>query len=328
MSETAHSGFSPATVGPGAGNGMTKNERRNWFMGLLIAFVLGFLLAWYLLGHQIQRLGCPRPSDQGPPLSMAGSGSGHGAPGRGSPQKLGSPGEGTADHNGNSRTTVAEGGGGAQGRGGGGDGNLKGGEQWQAHGKDQSFDGKSGPSDKSPVGGGDADGEAKDGTGGEGTKSPPQEARTGRPPDGTGPLYKESGGAADTGKPGAAGSSVSGVASNIVVAPDLRYDTSELPRYPNAVTQMESGTALPKGAPAADPNMSVSAILTSDDPQTVAAWYHEQLPKNWTEVNLGGLTIFWPPDRKADPRTVWIVLDDKTSKTAALLWKPKQKPAP
>ncbi|HKS91330.1 MAG TPA: hypothetical protein VJQ83_05325 [Tepidiformaceae bacterium] len=307
---------------------MTRKERHRWFMALIVAFALGFLLACYLLPHQVLRASCPRPDDHGPLLSMNGSTSGHGSEGRGSPEKIGSPGEGTGHHTGRPNAAPVEGGGGARGSGGGGDGDLGGGKQWQAHGEEQTFDGKSGPSDKAPVGDGDGSGEAKDGTGGEATQSPSQQARATRT-DGPGSLHKESGGAVDTGTlPPAAGSSMSSPAANVVVAPDLRYDTSDLPRYPNAVTKVGSGTALPKGAPAADPNMSVSAILTSDDPQAVAAWYHAHLPQDWTQMNLGGLTVFWPPDRKADPRTVWIILDDKTNQTAALLWKPKKKPAP
>jgi hypothetical protein len=34
--------------------------------------------------------------------------------------------------------------------------------------------------------------------------------------------------------------------------------------------------------------------------------------------------MFWPPDRKADPRSVWILVDPKTNQTGAILWKPKQ----
>ena len=51
---------------------------------------------------------------------------------------------------------------------------------------------------------------------------------------------------------------------------------------------------------------------------------HDHLPANWSQVNLGQLTMFWPPDRKADTRTVWVIVDPKTSQTAALLWKGKK----
>lgn len=311
-----------------SGRGMTKKERRNWIVALFVAFVLGFLLAWYLLRQHAHQSGCPARSDNGPPVSMSGSGTGHGAPGAGSPVKLGSPDSGTADRTGNSRTTTAEGGGGAQGAGKGGDGALEGGDPWQAHGSDQKFDGKSDARGNAPAGGEDADGDLTGMASGEGKKLPPSQQTPVARPEGPGTLYQENGGKLDTGSPGAAAHPGESVATaDTVVAKDLRYDTSELPRYPNAVTSLASGTALPKGAPTPDPNLSVSAIVTTDDPQTVAAWYHTQLPSDWTEMNLGALTVFWPPDRKADPRTVWIVLDDKTKKTAALLWKSKEKPA-
>ena len=114
-------------------------------MALIVAFALGFLLACYLLPHQVLRASCPRPDDHGPLLSMNGSTSGHGSEGRGSPEKIGSPGEGTGHHTGRPNAAPVEGGGGAGGSGGGGDGDLGGGKQWQAHGEEQTFDGKSGP---------------------------------------------------------------------------------------------------------------------------------------------------------------------------------------
>jgi hypothetical protein len=110
----------------------------------------------------------------------------------------------------------------------------------------------------------------------------------------------------------------------VLVAKDLRYDRSELPRYPNAVTQSASGTPLRGGGRPPDPNLSVSTIMTTDDLPTVAAWYHDHLPADWTEQNLGQMVMFWPPDRKADPRTVWLVVDPKTGQTGAVLWKPKK----
>ena len=75
---------------------------------------------------------------------------------------------------------------------------------------------------------------------------------------------------------------------------------------------------------AADPNLSVSTILTTDDLPKVAAWYHDHLP-GWSEQNLGQMAMFWPPDRKADPRTLWLVVDPKTGQTGAILWKPSKK---
>ena len=137
MSEVAT--LSPAAPGPGQSNGMIKRERRNWFLALLVAFALGFLLACNLAPRQVLRANCPRPDDKGPPLAMNGSTSGHGSRGRGSPEKIGSPGEETGDHVGKAYGTAVEGGGGTPGRGSNGDGDLRGGKQWQAHGEEQTF---------------------------------------------------------------------------------------------------------------------------------------------------------------------------------------------
>ena len=69
----------------------------------------------------------------------------------------------------------------------------------------------------------------------------------------------------------------------------------------------------------------MSEILTTDGPQTVSAFgITITSPANWNEVNVGQLIMFWPPDRKADTRTVWVIVDPKTSQTAALLWKGKK----
>ena len=119
MSEVAT--LSPAAPGPGQSNGMTKRERRNWFLALLVAFALGFLLACNLAPRQVLRANCPRPDDKGPPLAMNGSTSGHGSRGRGSPEKIGSPGEETGDHVGKGYATAVEGGGGTPGSGSNGD---------------------------------------------------------------------------------------------------------------------------------------------------------------------------------------------------------------
>jgi len=38
--------MSAAALPQSPGGGMTKTERRNWIVALIVAFVLGFLLAW------------------------------------------------------------------------------------------------------------------------------------------------------------------------------------------------------------------------------------------------------------------------------------------
>jgi hypothetical protein len=239
---------------------------------------------------------------------------------------LGSPDSGTADRKGSGEQTTAEGGGGAAGRGAGGDGELAGGHPWQAHGGDEtSGSGSKTVADKPPDGS-DASGGAPDGGGPDGEQPLPAQAQKAAQPMTEGPVPHGPGGSADTDAAAATGAQPDGTTpgSDAVVARDFRYDKSNLPRYPNAVTKVGSGTSLPPGSPTPNANVSVSEILTTDGPQTVAAWYHDQLPPNWSQVNFGGLTMFWPPDRKADPRSVWILVDPKTNQTGAILWKPKQ----
>ena len=313
----------------GPGNGMSRHERRRWLVALIIAFVLGFLLAWYLLHRQPP--GCPKTAatEGGEQQRSHGSSGSPGAPEKGSPVHLGAPGSGTSDRKGSSEQTPADGGGGAAGKGAGGDGDLAGGHPWEAHGDDETFSGKSGAGADKPADGGDASGDAPDGAGKDGTVLPPSQ---GKPPVQAmtaGTVPHGPGGAGDTGvaPPAVDLPNVNTPGSNAVQALDFRYDSSGLPRYANAVTKVGSGTGLLPGTKTPDPNGSVSEILTTDPPQTVAAWYHEHLPANWSEVNIGQLIMFWPPDRKTDPRTVWILVDPKTSQTAAVLWKSRPQPA-
>ncbi len=305
---------------------MSRRERRRWIVALIIAFVLGFLLAWYQL-HQ-QPPGCTKraATQEGGQQASHGSSGSRGAPDKGSPVHLGAPDSGTSDRKGSSSTSPAEGGGGGGGKGAGGDGDLGGGHKWQAHGDDETFSGKSGSSADKAADGSDATGDAPDGSGKDDKLAPPAH---GKPPEqqmGTGLVPQGPGGEGTTGvaPPPLDLPNVTKPGSDGVRALDFRYDSSGLPRYANAVTKVGSGTGLLPGTKTADPNASVSEILTTDPPQTVAAWYHERLPANWSEVNVGQLIMFWPPDRKADPRTVWIIVDPKTSQTAAVLWKTKK----
>ena len=316
----------PGAPPAGAANGMSRRERRRWIVALIIAFVLGFLLAWYQL-HQ-QPPGCTKraATQEGGQQASHGSSGSRGAPDKGSPVHLGAPDSGTSDRKGSSSTSPAEGGGGGGGKGAGGDGDLGGGHKWQAHGDDETFSGKSGSSADKAADGSDATGDAPDGSGKDDKLAPPAQ---GKPPEqqmGTGLVPQGPGGEGTTGvaPPPLDLPNVTKPGSDGVRALDFRYDSSGLPRYANAVTKVGSGTGLLPGTKTADPNASVSEILTTDPPQTVAAWYHERLPANWSEVNVGQLIMFWPPDRKADPRTVWIIVDPKTSQTAAVLWKTKK----
>ena len=314
----------PQSAAP-PGGGVSRKERRNWVIALLVAFVLGFLLAWYLL--QKHPPGCPKPVSQdeaAKQLSHGASGN-HGPPDKGSPVHVGAPDSGTADRKGSGSPSLADGGGGG-GKGEAGDGDVGSGPKWQAHGDDQTFNGKSGTGADEPPDGSDAARDAPDGGGKDGKLAPPAERRPPEQPPGAGPVPRLPGGEGSTGvaPPPLDLPSVNTPGSEAVQALDFRYDQSELPRYTSAVTRVGSGTSLLPGTKTPRTDVSVSEILTSDPPQTVAGWYHEHLPANWSEVNLGQLTMFWPPDRKADTRTVWIIVDPKTSQTATLLWKGKQ----
>jgi len=318
----------PGAPPAGAANGLNRRERRRWIVALIIAFALGFLLAWYLLHKQLPPCTKAAATQEGGKQASQGSSGNHGAPDKGSPVHLGAPDSGPADHKGSGSPSPAGDGGGGGGKGAGGDGDLGGGPKWQAHGDDQTFSGKSGSGADKPTDGADASGDAPDGGGKDGKLAPPAQ---GKPPvqqgaEGAVPL---GGGAGSTGTAGPPLElpNVTKPGSEGVQALDFRYDSSGLPRYANAVTKVGSGTGLLPGTKTPDPNASVSEILSTDPPQTVAAWYHEHLPANWSEVNVGQLIMFWPPDRKADPRTVWIIVDPKTSQTAAVLWKSKPQAA-
>lgn len=319
----------PTPLAPPAGGGLSRKERRNWVIGLVVAFVLGFLLAWYLLRKQLPPCTKPATTPEAGQQASQGSSGNHGAPDKGSPVHLGPPDPGTADHKGASTPSPAGGGGGGGGKGAGGDGDAEGGHKWQAQGDDETFSGKSGSAADKPAEGSDATGDAPGGSGKDDKLGPPAEKKPAEQQSGTGLVPHGPGGEGSTGaapppldlpnvtKPGSEG----------VQALDFRYDSSGLPRYANAVTKVGSGTPLLPGTKTPDPNASVSEILTTDPPQTVAAWYHEHLPANWSEVNVGQLIMFWPPDRKTDPRTVWVIVDPKTSQTAAVLWKAKPQAA-
>ncbi len=303
----------------------TTTSRRRWIAALIVAFVLGFILAWLLLRQTQLQPNCARsPQDGGPPPPAAsGRGRGEGAPGPGSPTKLGSGGSGESNRRGGGPDSAAEGGGGAAAAGAPGDGSLGTGQQWQARGEDHDAHGSSSAPDTAAGAGRDPRGEAPDGRGGEDQKNLPNQAQGGAP-GAPGAFTAESGDVeSSAASKAAAVAADSNTRDHAAVARDLRYDASQLPRYPNAVSGLASGAPLPPGALAPSPNVSVSTILTTDDPGTVAAWYRAHLPPDWSQTRLGGLAMFWPPDRNADPRSVWIVLDEKTGRTAALLWKPK-----
>ena len=316
-------------VGPGTqsspGRDVSRRERRRWLVALAVAFVLGWLLAFFPM-HVSPRACAGSQGSDGAQQAAKGNAGAPSAPDKGSGVKVGAPGGGDSSRRPSNGTTTADGGGGAGSQGGPGDGDLGHGTPWQAKGDAPDASGSSNAQGKSDGGDSGGSGSIGDGRSGDPRTSLPEELRGQQPPPGSEPPRPAGDATLDgPAAPARAIPATAGAAMpDALVAKDLRYDKSELPRYPNAVTQSASGTPALSGPRPADPNLSVSAIMTKDDLATVAAWYHEQLP-GWTEQNLGQMAMFWPPDRKTDPRTVWLVVDPKTGQTGALLWKPKKK---
>jgi hypothetical protein len=117
-----------------------RSHTREWLIALLIAFILGFVLAWWLFHHRsfTQPL-CPQPSQPAPATSAAraaqsGGGGKHGAPGKGSPDKLNGSGRGNNEVVGNG--APADSGAGTPASGGGnGSGKVSGGGNFDVSGK-------------------------------------------------------------------------------------------------------------------------------------------------------------------------------------------------
>ncbi len=313
-----------AQAGAEAGHGISQRERRRWMVALLLAFVLGFLLAWFRL-HTSPSNCRTSSSDSGSPQAASGSAGSHGAPDKGSGVKLGAPGEGDATRKRGAGTTVADGGGGAAGKGAPGDGDFRGGTPWKADGDVENNGSGISHATDSPADGSDGSKDMRGGGGDDVNPTPPQNMNAGAPQQGSD--APKAGGAGnldgDASPPTSIAGSTGGPAPDAVMAKDLRYDKSGLPRYPNSVTTTASGMPALAGR-STDPNVSISALMTKDDLPTVAAWYHEHLPGGWVEQNLGQMAMFWPPDRKADPRTLWLVVDPRTGQTGVLLWKAKK----
>jgi hypothetical protein len=302
-----------------------RRERRRWLVALVVAFVLGWLLAWFAM--QATARGCARsPADDGAQQAGRGNVGTHGAPDKGSGVKLNAGIDGDSRRRPPGGTTTADGGGAAGGKGGPGDGDLGRGTPWQAKGDAPDANGSSNSPGEADAGDSAGSGSLGNGRSENATPLSMGEPQGQGPQPGTGPPPSAGGTPVDDqAAPADPGTASAGNAlPDSRGARDLRYDKSELPRYPNAVTQTASVTPALNGPKPADPNLSVSAIITRDDLPTVAAWYHEHLP-GWTEQSLGQMAMFWPPDRKTDPRTVWLVVDSKSGQTEALLWKPRVK---
>jgi len=264
-----------------------------WILAVIVAFILGFLLAcWLMRRHPVAPPMCPHPAASTAATQPANKGSaamhGGGAPGAGSPIKLGAKGGGDGSVSGNAAQMIGDGAGIPPGGGGKGDGELQGGGA-NSGGGDTVANGKSG---KASGGSGDAD---LDAGGGDGKMSPgddqsqPRPASSATPSNGVQRVTASPGGALQLGPPDSdLGIDSSRPAGKVVAALDYRYDKSGLPHYPNAV-KVASGTDAAAAAEAAGPaskNFSVTEILTDDTPDAVASWYHAHLPAGWNELSM------------------------------------------
>ncbi|MEO8747497.1 MAG: hypothetical protein ABI379_07560 [Rhodanobacter sp.] len=268
---------------------MTRKSAFAWFIATVVAFILGFLLAWWLL-HQrsFNKPACPapdRPAATATETAGANAMQGGAAPAAGKPAVLPGGGEGSADLPPSTGSLEGSGGPpppGASGGQGEVEGSLGGGQ------------GSIAPADSSGGLGGNSDGGDIDTGGGKGklpangdestqASDPSVAPRTGFPitPATSGPQSPRPGD-----QDAAANDPVH--QGDPVVAPDYRYDKSGLAHYPNAI-KVASGTEAASVAAAAGPdtrNFSVTEIVTSDAPDVVAAWYHDDVPAGWNELQM------------------------------------------
>ncbi|MEO7039311.1 MAG: hypothetical protein ABI186_04680 [Candidatus Elarobacter sp.] len=292
------------------GTSAAKDEQwKRKLAALLLAFVIGFLLAWFLKK-------CPQPGEGGGGgggggSSMAG-GRAPGAPGAPDPMN-GGPGAGAGGGGGGGGGLMAVGGGGNPE---GGDGN---GEN---------------PTGKSPPG--------KDGGGGDVART------TGRPGEEVaGDALLKSVEGNQSGKDFVTDTTPPGPPpANFKSAPDFTYDSTGLPRYASGVTGIASGIS---NDTVRHRKSTTAAIVTTDSFDKVVDWYKGQVPPGWHSSQVGdmegmakalspdaigkmlsgamnggpvdtasvaaaqnghktGVAIFDPPDKTKDPRSIMIVV--------------------
>ncbi|HEV7704414.1 MAG TPA: hypothetical protein VGO46_08980 [Gemmatimonadaceae bacterium] len=300
-------------------------EWKRKLFAILIAFVFGFLLAWFLKK-------CPQ---QAPGGGGGGSGdisvNGGRTPGtKGSPIKLGD-GAGTP------------GGGG----GGGGGGPMK-------------VDGGGGAGD----GGGDADlptGNSPPGKGGTASEDPPMQHGQGKDMAGDAIIKSAEGGL--TGK-GLMGDTLPAgpPPATLQMAHDFSLDSTGLPRYSSGVTTIASGMSTDT---VRHKKSTIAAIVTNDSFDNVVDWYKGQVPAGWHNAVVGdmdamtkalspdaiknmisgamsggpvdtaavtaaaagrktGVAIFSPPNQTADPRSIMVVT--KPGKPVEIIMSKKLQP--
>lgn len=263
-----------------------RHHTRVWLVALLLAFIAGFVLAWWLLHqHFFAKPLCPpgAPSDS----AQAGGGAmrGAGAPGAGSPAKLGAGDGAGAGNIPASAGTAPE----AQGTPSGG-GSAKGDLAGGALGGGSSVGNNPGSGSGKPGDGGLGidDGGGKGKPPGEGGSMPSPSASTpsamGTPSPAT-----TTAGTSQLGEPDAdADAAKEKPDGKMLAAADYRYDKSGLPHYPNA-TKVASGTDAAVAAAVAGSNaknFSITEVLTNDTPDAVADWYEKNVPPGWQRVSM------------------------------------------
>jgi len=273
------------TVAPADRPPSTLKRDLIWLIALVLAFLAGYLFALI----QRQTLvppappNCPQPTATTPSPGAAGGGAA--TPGAGTPADA----AGSSAHASGAGDGRISGSGGSA-TGGGGEGQRKGsgsgGDGEPLAGGDVSASGNLTVSGSDSAAG-SASGDADSGGGGKGAPllsgdaplagtDAPAMAAGAKPP----PPPESAGGDGDLGadmpdmklapdQPG----------SRMVGARDFRYDRSGLPHYPN-VDKVASAMTIPPGGAVADGNATFVEIVTSDDPDAVAAWYRAHLPQD------------------------------------------------
>ena len=265
-----------------------RKRTLGWLVAVVVAFVLGFLLAWWLMCRHPGVLPLCSQAGQSASATTTSSttdggklGRGEKTPGTGSPVRLGAEGGGVGSVTGGGAEVTGSGEPVSIGGGGNGNGDLAGGGFDDASGNTVS----SGVASTANGGGGQIDGGTGGGSG------------TVQPGTSHGPTESEAAAASNTGTapvpPGSGDSlqlgpddpdlpiKLEAPGDRVVGARNLRYDRSELPRYPNT-DRVASAMVVPPGGAISDGDITVATILTKDDPDTVAAWYRAHLPSSWT----------------------------------------------
>lgn len=259
-----------------------------WLIAIVIAFILGFLLAWWLL-HQrsFNKPACPQPDRPATTaVEDAGGGAmrGGAAPGEGTPATPPGGGEGTVDLPPSTGTLDGSGAPPPPGANGG---------QGDVQGSLGGGNGSMASTTSSGRPGGNSDGGDVDTGGGKGKlpaggdEAVPASAASLASALGTGSTPPSSGASSMGSPPEDSDTNDSGRHGDPVVAADYRYDKSGLPHYPNAL-KVASGTDAATAA-AVGPNakaFSITEIVTADAPDVVAAWYHDHVPAGWNELQM------------------------------------------